>query len=187
MSKDKQTDEIVYILNEYAEKKDYIFEQIHKLASKSVDALSHFERFFLVILVLRNDFTEYVKRNYAIDVINSKVKDAFKCHKSDAVKELRFAFDFQNSLFASYHANKTANRKKSKHFISQERFDKFLETQRTRSYTCHSYNVIDAEATVDKRDAEHLQRFKVCKAFINAIDTMSDNADIVAITANVLK
>jgi hypothetical protein len=187
MSDTVKLDRIVYISNEFAIRKDYISEQIAKLAKKLVDkvSLSQFEMFFVVLLVLRNEFVSYVTREYAISKINQLVKIEFQAHKSNSTTKL--AFDFQNALFASYHQNASEKRKASKQFESKERFDEFISVQKTRSYTCHAYNVTDAIVKITKINSEKLLSFKVAKSFIAYIDAMIENENVKTIVSSVLK
>lgn len=154
--------------------KNYLDENIKRIANliRNKQLLRSIDKFVVILLVMRQEFSKHLTRYKAVELINSMLcKDLESYSESCVANEQRL--QFARLLHESY---QTEDKIKCSKKFEQAKFDAFLQVQ--KDYSLHnSYNVVDALCSVTKNNKKRLISFKVNKAFVAYIDALVDTDD----------
>jgi len=167
----KKVDNLIVVENDFATCKNYIVDLLSKIVSKikNKESLKAIEKFFILLVVCRSQFSKYQSRYEAVDYANSVVINDLQAYSKSYDKDDQ-RINFADHLHKAF---QTCSYRAQSKKADASKLKAFAEIQST--YTLHnSLNIIDSVCKISKANKKILQQFRVCKHFIQLCDTFDD-------------
>jgi len=144
---------------------------VNKITEKA--ALTAQEKFFVVCVVMRDQFSKPLTRYQAVDLINARlIADLHAYPQSCVPGESRLSIADQ--LHKAYNTNSVTPLKKG-FDLDPKAFEQIQSSYTLRS----SMNFIEAKVSIMRNNRKRLITFNLCKPFLNFLQSQAEQVKII--------